>query len=198
MLIKKEWMLVMFWSVTLEIYGSFPVNFSKSISSPCFLSIPFENIKIQRLSDVFRGYRKGALVWGGLISLLLSKVTLEAYIKYTKFLIVRSLCLFASSISQSTATAKRIRLIKAKVTPTHVFSSEYCEIFVNTYFEEHLRTAAVKGENELHTSFWSSKAWKNVSSNTRNECKWTVCTHLPLDSVNVLPLSFSSSLMKRY
>ena len=27
-------------------------------------------------------------------------------------------------------------------TPTQVFSCEYCEIFKNTYFEEHLRTAA--------------------------------------------------------
>ena len=27
------------------------------------------------------------------------------------------------------------------MTPTHVFSSEYCEIFKNTYFEEHLQTA---------------------------------------------------------
>ena len=29
-----------------------------------------------------------------------------------------------------------------KETPTEVFSSEYCEIFKNTYFEEHLLTAA--------------------------------------------------------
>ena len=29
-----------------------------------------------------------------------------------------------------------------KQTPTQVFSCEYCEIFTNTYFEEHLRTAA--------------------------------------------------------
>ena len=27
-------------------------------------------------------------------------------------------------------------------TPAQVFSFEYCEIFKNTYFEEHLRTAA--------------------------------------------------------
>ena len=27
-------------------------------------------------------------------------------------------------------------------TPTQDFSCEYCEIFTNTYFEEHLRTAA--------------------------------------------------------
>ena len=28
-----------------------------------------------------------------------------------------------------------------KETPTQLFSCEYCEIFKNTYFEEHLRTA---------------------------------------------------------
>ena len=29
-----------------------------------------------------------------------------------------------------------------KKTPTQMFSSEYCEIFKNTYFEEYLLTAA--------------------------------------------------------
>ena len=29
-----------------------------------------------------------------------------------------------------------------KQTPTQVFTSEYCKIFKNTYFEEHLLTAA--------------------------------------------------------
>ena len=29
-----------------------------------------------------------------------------------------------------------------KVVPAQVFSCEYCEISKNTYFEEHLRTAA--------------------------------------------------------
>ena len=29
-----------------------------------------------------------------------------------------------------------------KETPAQVFSCEYCKIFKNTYFEEHLRTAA--------------------------------------------------------
>ena len=32
--------------------------------------------------------------------------------------------------------------ILLKETPTQVFSCEYCEIFMNTYFEEHLQTAA--------------------------------------------------------
>ena len=32
-----------------------------------------------------------------------------------------------------------------KETLTQVFSREYCEIFKNTYFEEHLRTAAFVG-----------------------------------------------------
>ena len=29
-----------------------------------------------------------------------------------------------------------------KETPTQIFSSEYCKLFKNTYFEEHLLTAA--------------------------------------------------------
>ena len=41
-------------------------------------------------------------------------------------------------MSQKT-TFQRV-LIKLK-TLTQVFSCEYCEIFKNTYFEEHLRTA---------------------------------------------------------
>ena len=32
--------------------------------------------------------------------------------------------------------------IKKRQTPTQVFSCEYCEIFKNTYSEEHLRTVA--------------------------------------------------------
>ena len=32
--------------------------------------------------------------------------------------------------------------VPEKETPTQVFSCEYCKIFKNTYFEEHLRTAA--------------------------------------------------------
>ena len=32
--------------------------------------------------------------------------------------------------------------IKIKQTPIQVFSREYCEIFKNTYFEEHTRTTA--------------------------------------------------------
>ena len=43
---------------------------------------------------------------------------------------------------------RRLLLIKLqacvrKETPTQVFSCEYCEIFKNTYFEEHLRTAVL-------------------------------------------------------
>ena len=32
-----------------------------------------------------------------------------------------------------------------KETPTQLFSCEYCEIFKNTYFEEHLQMAASRG-----------------------------------------------------
>ena len=54
-----------------------------------------------------------------------------------------------SEISWSSEAATRGVLWKKlflklsqKDTPTQVFSSEYCETFENTYFEEHLRTAA--------------------------------------------------------
>ena len=36
----------------------------------------------------------------------------------------------------------RIEKIYKKENPPQVFSSKYCKIFKNTYFEEHLRTAA--------------------------------------------------------
>ena len=36
-------------------------------------------------------------------------------------------------------TGKHLQLYQ-KDTPTQVFSCEYCEIFKNTYLEEHLRT----------------------------------------------------------
>ena len=39
-----------------------------------------------------------------------------------------------------------------KETPTHMFSSEYCKIFKNTYFEEHLLTAASDFLKQLQNS----------------------------------------------
>ena len=36
-----------------------------------------------------------------------------------------------------------------KETPTQVFSCEYCEILKNTYFEEHIRTAASADGNDI-------------------------------------------------
>ena len=35
-----------------------------------------------------------------------------------------------------------------KETPTQVFSCEICEIYKNTYFEEHLRTTASEKRNQ--------------------------------------------------
>ena len=43
-------------------------------------------------------------------------------------------------------------LILLKYPPTQVFSCEYCEIFKNIYFEEHLRTAA----SDLNESVFST------------------------------------------
>ena len=34
-----------------------------------------------------------------------------------------------------------------------MFSCEYCEIFKNTYYEEHLRTAVLK-EGDTHITVW--------------------------------------------
>ena len=39
-----------------------------------------------------------------------------------------------------------------KETPTQMLSSEYCEIFQNTYFEEHLPTAASDFLKQLQNS----------------------------------------------
>ena len=40
-----------------------------------------------------------------------------------------------------------------KGTPTQIFSCEYCEIFKNTFFEEHLRTAAFDGGSTWNLIF---------------------------------------------
>ena len=37
-----------------------------------------------------------------------------------------------------------------KWTPIQIFSDEYCELFKNTHFEEHLRTAASVTGTMLH------------------------------------------------
>ena len=52
-------------------------------------------------------------------------------------------CLNSRSSHQRCTTEKAARpATLLKETPTKVFSSEYCEIFKNTYFEENLRTTA--------------------------------------------------------
>ena len=51
-----------------------------------------------------------------------------------------------------------------KKTLTQVFSCEYCEIFKNTYFEEHLRTAASIGtmyEENKRLTPWTADLTKN-------------------------------------
>ena len=48
-----------------------------------------------------------------------------------------------------------------KKTPTQMVSCEYCKIFKNTYFEEHLRTA-VRILRKI--SFWKMKKWKIENS----------------------------------
>ena len=46
----------------------------------------------------------------------------------------------------------KVKGLQNKETPTQVFSCEYCEIFKNTYFEEHLQTAASKGSIKNNSS----------------------------------------------
>ena len=47
-------------------------------------------------------------------------------------------------------------------THQHVFSCEYCKIFQNTYFEEHLRTAAYNlSSMGLLSSYWNH-LWRKV------------------------------------
>ena len=45
-------------------------------------------------------------------------------------------------LSIETVEHKNFAIFTGKETPRQVFSCKYCEIFKNTYFEEHLRTAA--------------------------------------------------------
>ena len=48
-------------------------------------------------------------------------------------------------LQESTCVDRKVPVLEIlfnKETPTRVFSCGYCEIFKNTYLEEHLRTAA--------------------------------------------------------
>ena len=61
-------------------------------------------------------------------------------------------CLFNNVAGLRPATLKK------KETPTQVLSSEFCEIFKNTYFEEYMRTAAsefckIPGKTPVPKSF---------------------------------------------
>ena len=62
--------------------------------------------------------------------------------------------------------------ILLKETPTQVFSCEYCEIFKNIYFEEHLRMANSEKQNNLP----NNKALKSVlrKSVSRKNLKETI------------------------
>ena len=52
----------------------------------------------------------------------------------------------------------RLQDFRPKKNPTQMFSCEYCEIFKNTYFKKHLRTAASElalGIDCLRLCFWT-------------------------------------------
>ena len=66
-------------------------------------------------------------------------------------------------------TGKHLWWICYKENPTQVFSCEYSKIFKNTYFEEHLRTAAsVLIIIELVIKYWASANLFLVESITWN------------------------------
>ena len=54
-----------------------------------------------------------------------------------------------------------IKLQAFLLTPTQVFSCEYCEIFKNTYLEEHLRSAASTGPCLMKA--WLDTKWLLMS-----------------------------------
>ena len=84
-------------------------------------------------------------------------------------------CLFKKAAALRPTTIK-------KETPTQVFSYEYCEIFKNTYFEEHLRATVsvvkisshlwpnnyksdkLETSNNVHLSFSKIKTQREKSS----------------------------------
>ena len=59
------------------------------------------------------------------------------------------------SFSKVAHLFRTANLSKQKETPTQVFFCKICEIFKNTYFEEHLRTTASK------LLFWEKPRWLN-------------------------------------
>ena len=63
-----------------------------------------------------------------------------------------------------------------KKTPTQLFSFEFCEIFKNTYSEEHVRTTAFEGPlNPLHFSFYTT--WEHQKM--RHSDTFSGCTKRP-------------------
>ena len=75
----KRALVLMFWKISFfhnfifqmhayfsEMHPYFSENLHEPISGQCFLSMPHENVRNQRFSDVFRWYRKGTLAWNGL------------------------------------------------------------------------------------------------------------------------------------
>ena len=97
-----------------------------------------------------------------------------------------------------------------KETPTLTFSCEYCEIFKNTYFGEHLRTTASYFKKKNESAKW--RAQRALSTHTpyvpyvptRPTCpraqvyftdqrikKWNLCTHTFLRVLSlILDLNF--------
>ena len=60
-------------------------------------------------------------------------------------------------------------------TPKQVFSCEICQIFKDTYFKEHQRTAASKNKSNFPAGVYLLKVNKR---NTRTKCE--ICSKLPI------------------
>ena len=93
----------------------FPVSLSKVLWKPLFI----EHLRASE-SKMFCEISTGSVLWKKLL-LKLSQYSQEK--------------LLLQSLASRPATL-------LKKTPTQVFSCEYCKIFKNIYFEEHLPTAA--------------------------------------------------------
>ena len=73
--------------------------------------------------------------------------------------------------------------------PTQVFSYEYCEIFNNIYFEEHLRTAGVLKQHVISKFFWfpniRGHSHIQVATQNVNLTLYFLPTHAPLITSSV-------------
>ena len=71
----------------------------------------------------------------------------------------------------------------SKQTPTQVFPCEFCEVFQNTFFTEHLRTFCEKENALFQKGFWQNNSYCSIifpraDSGTLYNIRWSI---LPRD-----------------